>query len=303
MHIIYLLTNKSKQVGKRFYIGSKTDCKVIEIKGVHTIIRTSNGKPYYSSSTCPEMRQDLLNGDIFEATILEQISHKNKSNIIETEDKWIRKYDAVNSTEFYNLAYPLKYFCNNKDKFQQTANKYGQSVIDLAKDNSTLSKKDGSAKSLGFKNFGELCFEIWNEYKVTNNWSAIAKKYGKHKGFCRVYVEQYDMAKAEQDLKLNLQKELRSLIDENCSLRKACEVLNIEYPAGRVLLGEYLENKSFTVSRNLGLSKEELEISITKRILDGEGFREVSNSTGLIYESVKRYFFRCIRKRLKSSDL
>ena len=54
---------------------------------------------------------------------------------------------------------------------------------------------------------------------------------------------------------------------------------------------------------NLQKTKEELEIEITKAILDGEDFVDVAKRTGLVLESVKRYFLRCVRRRLKSSDL
>ena len=38
MNIVYLLTNTSKQSGTRFYIGSKTECSLITLDGVPTII-------------------------------------------------------------------------------------------------------------------------------------------------------------------------------------------------------------------------------------------------------------------------
>lgn len=52
-----------------------------------------------------------------------------------------------------------------------------------------------------------------------------------------------------------------------------------------------------------GKTKEELELEVTKLVLDGHGLLEVSDKLGITYTSAKRYFFRCIRKRFKSSDL
>lgn len=51
------------------------------------------------------------------------------------------------------------------------------------------------------------------------------------------------------------------------------------------------------------IDKEELELEITKMILDGKDFCDVAKETRIVLESVKRYFFRCIRSRLKSCEL
>ena len=46
MNIVYKLTNTNKQSGKRFYIGSKVECNVIDINGIPTVISLKNSKPY-----------------------------------------------------------------------------------------------------------------------------------------------------------------------------------------------------------------------------------------------------------------
>lgn len=299
MNIVYLLTNKSKTSGKRFYIGSKSECKIVKLNGVDTMISVATGKPYMSSSTSFEFKDDIIKGDVFEVSILQQVRQSERTRLVEIENEWIVKMDAVNSSEYYNLGYALLN-CRDQGKL---ANRYGQTVSDLAKDNSSMSKRDGTARELGYNNYGDMCFDLYAKYLECANWATVSKALNKHRAFARVNLAPFNMEKAILDLEVDRAKEIRILLADNCSLAKACTILDIELPAGRKMLGEYLEDKSFSVAFMNNKTTEELEIEITKRILDGEGFREVSNSLGIVYESVKRYFFRCIRKRLKSSDL
>ena len=102
MNIVYLLTNTSKQHGARFYIGSKTECSIIELDGVPTIISLKDNKPYYSSSQNKEFIEDFKNGDIFVATLLEEVS--NRDLLLATENQHILKNNAIESEDFYNLS-------------------------------------------------------------------------------------------------------------------------------------------------------------------------------------------------------
>lgn len=301
MNIVYLLTNKNKSSGKRFYIGSKSECKIIKVNGVDTMLGTTTGKVYMSSSTSFEFKDDIAAGHVFEVSILQELRQDQRKDLVKIENEWIIAKDAVNSSEFYNLGYAR---LNSRDT-GKLSNRYGETVQDLAKNNSSTGKRDNTAKELGFDNFGEFYFEAYKAYEENGkNWSKTAAMYGKTKGAIRMALLNFNMEKAKADvLLLDKQAQIRKLIADNCSLVKACEILGIELPAGRILLGSYNENRNFTVAHTQGKTTRELEIEITKRILDGEGFREVSNDTGLIYESVKRYFFRCIRERVKSSDL
>ena len=300
MNIVYLLTNKSKSEGKRFYVGSKSECKIVKINGVDTMVSVSNGKPYMSSSTSFEFKDDIAAGHIFEVTVLQELGHNKRKDLVKIENEWIIKRDAVNSAEYYNLGYAV---LNSRDK-GKLANRYGETVSELSQNNSNMSKRDGSARSFGYANYGEFAFDAYRIYLENGkNWSKAAEHFGKHKGYVRVALEPFDMEKAKKDLEVDRSLEIRKLLRERCSLPKACEILGIELPAGRVMLGDYLESRDYTVAANQGKTKLELEVEVTKLILDGEGFREVSNKLGITYESCKRYFFRCIRKRLKSSDL
>ena len=63
--MIYLLTNITKTEGARFYIGSKSECNIINLNHVPTIISLNTNKPYYSSSANIEFKNDFLNRKYF----------------------------------------------------------------------------------------------------------------------------------------------------------------------------------------------------------------------------------------------
>ena len=299
MNIVYLLVNNTKTKGKRFYVGSKTECNIVELDGINTIIDLKSDKPYYSSSQSLEMKEDMLKGDVFVASILESVP--DRRNLLERENYWINKYDAVFSQDFYNITNAVLN-CHDQEVI---VNVYGERLKELATRNSSLSKKDNTAKKLGYDNFAQLVLYIWQESEI-KTYAEISKDLGKERHFAKIFVRGYDKAKTLTDLqRVDLQPKLRKMVLKGCSLFLASQKLKLEYPAARILLGDFnkLNERSYSVAKLGGLSKKELEVQITKDILDGAGFREVATKYGIIYESVKRYFFRCVRERLKSSDL
>ena len=299
MNIVYLLTNIDKKEGKRYYIGSKQECHLRQIDGISTIVSISNGKPYYSSSSSIEMKEEMKAGQRFEATILEQVL--DRKNLLEREDYWITHFDAVKSQDYYNMS-NARLNCHDQDA---VANRYGETVKELAGRNSSWSKRDNTAKELGYSNFGDLCFNIHKRLLSGERIFEISSSFNKHRHFAKTIISKYDMEKATLDLEKDVTRELREYIKNGCSLFYAAELLNIEIPAARCLLGDYdvINSRAFSVARDMGKTKEELEIEITKEILSGAGFTEVANKYGIIYESVKRYFFRCIRRNLKDVEL
>lgn len=299
MHMIYLLTNIDKLEGKRFYIGSKQECHLRMVDDIPTIIGTSNGKPYYSSSSSIEMREEMKRGERFSASILEEVL--DRKTLLEREDYWITYYNAVKSQEYYNMS-NAKLNCHDQDA---VANKYGETVKELAWRNSSWSKRDNTAKECGFSNFGIFCIALYERIQSGERICDISYSFNKHRHFARGIVQLYDMEKVITDSKLDLSSEVRNYIKEGCSLYYAAELLDIEIPAARILLGDYdaLYLRAFSVARDMGKTKEELEIEITREILSGKGFREISKEKGIIYESVKRYFLRCVRRNLKDIEL
>jgi hypothetical protein len=291
VNIVYLLTNKSKTEGKRFYIGAKVECKLLEINGVPTIFNVKTGKPYYGSSSSFEFKEDFKRGDIFVASILEVTS---REDLFERERYYIDLHNAIESDDYYNMSSALDHSYNHHKTLK---NSFGETVAEYAAACSQVSKRDNTAKTLGFRNFGELYFTIQDRLDAGEKVKDISASFGKHRKWVQITLEPYNMQKAREDLFRYSAEKLRALIVEGASLKKAAEILDIELPAARVLLGDFNKEleKSFSVARVRGKSKTEMELEITQRILEGEGFIEIGNSMALCRESVLRYFLRCLR--------
>lgn len=304
MNIIYMLENLDKKEGRRFYIGSKTECFIEEVDGVNRIVSSKTGKLYYGSSTCIEMKSDMEKGNTFNATILEEVPEKK--GIIEVENKWIKHFNAVDSYEFYNKGYALMGIHQVDQNAQY--NPYGETILGYGKLQSSFNKKNNTAIKYGFENLGKFCIWIHQKRSEGLSYPAIAEIIGWERHQPARYVSPYDMDKciAEyDDTNDNMKKEVRLMLAKGASVAKTAELLNLEIPSVIMYVGDYndVNKKLFLVAQRQGLTKDELELKVTKLVLDGMGFNEVSRKLGINQTSVKRYFFRCVRANLKSEDL
>lgn len=302
MNIIYLLTNLNKSEGKRLYIGSKQECTVEDVDGVPVIVSLKTGKPYYGSSTCRDMKDDMKSGNTFSAEILEVVP--NKKNLLDRECHHMVVRKAIGSEEYYNKALAHVGTFN----VDQTApyNKYGESLAEYGKRQSSFNKRNNNAKRYGFNNLGEFCVWIYTKKLAGYNGAEIAEKVGceRHQPFR--YIKDYDMAKCilEYDPNdYNLVKEIRKLLGEGVSFYKISELYNLELPTVSMIVGDYEDSKMYLVASRRGMTREELEIQITREILSGKGFFEVAKDINIDETSTKRYFMRCIRRNLDPSRI
>lgn len=300
MNIVYLLENIDKKTNPRKYIGFKVECNIIHLEEVPTIYCNRENSYYFGSSLNPEMVQDLKNGDRFSATVLEKVG--DKTLLPEREIAYLKKFDAENNEEYYNLSSRLVHSLTRMDA---PSNIFGETVRERANRESTRGTRDSSAKAQGFSNFGLMCFDIYERLSNGESGATISRSMGKQVKYATRTIRDYNMKKAVNELESAWlkSKEVRKDYSRKATLEKLHEIYGYEIPTLRVIIGNFRENCLFSVATELGFTKEELEISITKRVLDGEGFKEVSEDTGISLLSVKRYFLRCIRSRLKSSDL
>lgn len=304
MNIIYMLENLDKKEGRRFYIGSKQECLIEVVDGLNRIVSTKTGRLYYGSSTCIEMKSDMEKGCRFDATVLEEVY--DKKNLLDAENKWMRHYDAVNSEEFYNKNYATVGVFN----VDQTApyNEFGETILGYGKLMSSLNKKNGTAIRFGFENLGELCVWIHMMRELGATWPQIADEMGWERHQPKRYSDPYDMVKCISEYKPkdeDLRKKVRLLYAKNASVAKIAELEGLEIPTVLLYLGNYVKVNKNTglVAQRQGLTKDELEVKVAKLVIDGMGFREVSKLLSIDQTSAKRYFFKCIRRKFKSSDL
>lgn len=301
--LIYLLTNTNKTEGRRFYIGSKQEASIEEFDGVMTVLDRSD-KPYYSSSSSIEMREEMVNGDIFEASLLEYV--KDRKDLLAVEDKFIRLHDAVMSSEYYNKCNATMN-CHDQDA---VANKFGETVKELAWRNSSASKRDNTASKFGFSNFGE--FHLWIKEKTEEGMthSQISQILGKYRDFSGMTVKSIDLSKAKIEV-LNTelyQDKLRKMCASGCSLYYAAELLGLELPSARIILGDYnkVMERGYRAAIKAGMSKDEMEIKIVQIILDSdsknEGWKDAAKELNIGVEAVRRYFIRYVKRNMKRPD-
>lgn len=299
MNVVYRLVNRSKGSGRRFYIGSKVECHIAVMNGVATMIQR-NDKPYFGSSSSFEMIEDMKNGHVFEVEVLEEVPDKSK--LIAREMAYIEAADAVNSDEYYNMSTA----CLDMHNFDRIGNRFGEDLKTIAKNRSSCSKRDKNARRCGFDNFGEMALEVWNRADAGEKISAIAETYGLERHRFAVSLRDFDKDKCREDVKrLELTEQVRAMFLEGATLQYISKYLDIELPAARALLGRFdsKHERAYLTAKNLGMTKDELEIHITRRVLDGEDLVPISKDIGIDLVSAKRYFLKCIRSRLKSSDL
>jgi hypothetical protein len=301
-NLIYLLTNISKKEGRRFYIGSKQEASLENFDGIMTILNRDD-KPYYSSTTSYEMLNDMRNGDVFEASVLE--AGVDRSVLTEVENSHIKKYDAVYSSEYYNKAYAI---LDAHYDPSSLANKYGETIAQLSCRNSSWGKREGRAKECGFKNFGEMYFWIQEQKDKGMSGRQVSEAIGKERHFAYRTIKdmdivlakkQYELYKGDQDFLIKL----KTMIYNNCSPIYACELLGVEFAAGRALLGDYGEkDKHFIASLKRGMTKDELEKKVVQFVYDspkvGAGFKDAAKALNLSLETTRRYFIRYVKNNM-----
>lgn len=304
MNIIYKLTNLDRESGRRFYIGSKAECFIENINGVDRIVSSKTGLPYYGSSCCPLMKDDMASGHRFSAEILEEVP--NKKSMLEVEDSWITKLDAVNSHEYYNISYAKI----GGHSIDQTAayNMYGETIVGYGKATSSINKRHNTAKRFGYKNLGEFCLFLYEEKLLGKTSAQIAREIGWERHAPYRYLSDYNMQKCLQEYEpsnTDLARSIRLLIAEGVSTKRVAEIKGLEVPTVCLYIGDYdqIHKKAFLVAQRRGETKEELEIKITSMVLEGKGFNEVSRELSVNETSVKRYFLRCVRRNLKDVEL
>lgn len=295
MNIIYKLTNLTTSENLKYYIGSKTNCDIREENGITIIFDKESGQDYLSSSRSLIFRNDLQVGHQFTAEVLEIV--QDVSTLIDIETKYLIENDCANNPEYYNLSnQALKHTSLHK-----LYNGFDESIKDYGQAQANMSKRDNTAKSLGYDNYGDLAFFIYDEkLKPSRTFSDIAKILNKDRHFPQTFISKWEMDKALKELELLLDEEFKTIfrlfISKNkVSLKKACEIFNIEEPVGRLLLGDYYfnSNNNFKIAKRLGLTHEEFCLKIVKLIKEGKSFidcaKELSITTAVVQRAVEYY--------------
>lgn len=303
MNIIYRLVNLSKETGRRFYIGSKQECCISKVDGVNRVVSLKSGLPYYGSSTCVEMKSDMEAGHEFEAELLEEVC--DKANLFDRENFYIRKFNAVSSEDYYNKREAFR-GSHTIDQYAMF-NKYGETIMAYGKVTSSFNKKNNTAKRFGFKNLGEMCVFIHKQQLSGKSSATIADTIGWERHQPARYIKPYNMDKCLEEFDSSdkeVKAKLVRLYSEGVSINKISEITGFEIPTVIMYVHEYdVSDKGFLVASRMGKSKEELEIEITIKILQGDNYSSVCKLFGIDETSVKRYFMNCVKRNLKDVKL
>lgn len=300
MNIVYLLTNLNKKEGeKRFYIGSKAECRLEVIDNVSVIIDIKTEKPYLGSATCKEMKEDILNFNIFSASILEIVGNKN--DILSIENKHILQRNAVYSNEYYNLGEAI--IGGFSYDHEAIINFFGEKRKDYNASKSGYSRRTNTAKKYGFEGIYEFSKWIYEESKKHKYFTEIAKILKCERHTPSRFIEFYNMEKCLNET-LNPDKEIkikvRDLYVKGASIYKIAELLQLEIPTVDFYMDKFQkhEEKVYRVARRKNLTEKELKNKIMYLFLNGKSIAQVSKELGMNATSTTRYFNETVRELL-----
>lgn len=296
MDVIYLLTNTTKKEGRRYYVGSKQDCVLFDLDGVPTLISTKSNRPYYGSSQSQEMKDDMLNGDVLSASILEKVD-RSKTTIYSREEFWLNHHNAVESSSYYNISNALMTNRNQED----IVNIYGETFKQVSTRNSAVSRRDAEARRLGYDDFSRMAVHFWERISSGESASVISSSIGKHRKYVSRYLSPFSKGKFLSDVESIDLNYVRDMYRKGATIVFIAESLSTDTLTVRYLIGDYsLKN---TVAKGLCMSNGELEDHILREVVDEDKtFSAIASELGISKSSVSRYFVSAVKRRLKSSD-
>jgi hypothetical protein len=275
----------------------KVECDIVVVKGREVIWCNREDREYWSSSSSEKFSEDFLNGDVFEVEVVFEGSRKEVS---EKEVELLTEVDAANNPLYYNLSN------QSLHRLSQTkiANRYGETLKDVANCKSSSSKRDSTARKLGFLDSSYLAEHIYTKHMQGMSFASISRELGKDRHFAKIYISRQDMSTFLEELEAASKDKVREMFALGATLSKISEDMGIGYFTARRLLGEYAAkgNRRFLVAENLNYTKEELGVVIVKKFLEGSSLGEISDELDIQETTTRRYFHSCLRERLKASD-
>lgn len=280
-----------------WYIGSKTECKVLDGR-----IYDRNGRVYCTSSFDEDLRKEFLDDNMV-LDVLED--HISRDILLEREEYYQRLYGVPDNPLTYNkrLAFTnLKVI--DKNYLNDVGNIYGQTIKEIANNNSVVSRKDNKARSMGFPDYGTMYYEILKEKEDNNlTYKHFDDKYEQNSFFKRA-LRNIDSSEFETTVNLRAIKEH---IVMGATFLKACEIEDIKDYVARFYFGDTfdsifdLEERLATIN---GFScRLELDNFIMREYLAGLPVTSIEKKLDNISNStIQRTIERIVRERLKISD-
>lgn len=294
MNIVYKFVSK---VSGKFYIGSKTECEVVEGK-----ILDKSGKYYFSSCKSEEFWEELEAGHLTLEILEDNVA---RDDLLKREAYW-QEVNNYKSDKCWNQVLSTQLHPSiRKEKVFEIRNIYGQVTNEIAVHNSTIARLDAAARREGFCNNGERIVKYLEDRRDNfSSFKAMDDHYNR-KGFFKRLLKGLDLSQLEVPLDVF---KLKEFMRNGATFIKACELLGIEHWVARYKLGEDFENiiskESIVAEVNGFLKREEFNKQILIDFLNGDTRQSIANNyKNITISTVSRIIDSEVRERLKINDL
>lgn len=294
MNIIYKLSFIDKQTNPKYYIGCKSECSLIDIDGIPTIISLKDNRPYYGSASSKLFQEDFLKYKI-KAEIVKEVS--NRDELIKEEHILLTSLNCAASEEYYNLSNGVPRQASYVPvNFNKIINTFGETVKEYNSSKTVVAKRDNTSIKCGFNNFAELAFKIYNLKLQGKTGKDISDSFNKDRHFATKFISLWDMQKALEDIKRDdLSEKVKDMYAKGASLHFISTDLGIELPAARYFLSDFTGDKQ-TIAGKLNKTPEELTQNILEKIgKEKKTITEVAQVYGMTTQAVYRYIERYIQ--------
>lgn len=314
MNVVYQYVNETKQAtgDKPYkYIGCKSECSImVSDQGTNYLFNNKDARAYYGSSSNQAYWDDWERGDVFNVEILEEVP--KRETIREVEQRYLTQIDAAGSPDYYNMTNNALSPSAKTMDHNAVVNKFGERYKEYAQRMSNRSKRDSNAKQCGFTSFGHMMLHIKQQLDLGRSGADISRNDlgSANRHFAKVTSRPYDLDKMQSEIERldgdeDIVLEIRKYITLGASINKIAEILGLEIPTVRYLLGDYYfgDDMLKVTSKRHFKTNMELEVEMTKRWLAGESYRDISESYDMSHTTVKRFVDICIRRNLSPEKL
>lgn len=305
MNIVYKFV--SNKTGK-FYIGSKTECKVVDGK-----IISRDGRTYYTSSIDEGLLDEFAEGNMQLEVLEENI---RREDILDREAFYQRKYQAVENPNCYNKIYADfkdidgKGICFRRTFGRDTHDCYGnifkETVKEITWRNRSVARRDTKANELGFDNYGEL--HLWG-LKLRSEEGVSFKELDRRlgaNGFFKRSLKGQDIRDFDRK-DIDILK-VKSLLVDGKTLIKICEDLNYPESVVRYMLGgknikHVFDTEDKIAIKNGFIDRYHMNNTIMYRYLCNESFSDISKSLDSVsISTVQRIVESVVREKLDPKE-
>lgn len=295
MNIVYKFTSK---ITGNFYIGSKSECTVID----GDIICNKKGTKYFSSSSSDKFWDEVKDGNM-ELLILEEVPDRSK--LLEIEAKYQIEVDAKNNPKCYNkvIATDIRNIVD-QEQWDKTINIYGETLITKCKNNSRVARLNSAAVKEGFLNYGYKVFEYLTKYEELASYTKVDRFFNKNK-YSRRFLNGLKLLDFESEINLTaVHKHLINGASFIKALEESNQLLHVILLKGYKTFNLKLDVIDYIAVKNNLPDRPSLGKEILKLYIKGYTIKSISKQFPELSDtSVSRIVQEEVSKRLDINDI